>query len=548
MSLVIQFNFKNLYINNNKFYNLASKTYSATLFNSPSINVEGPKKGLKAIAFNPNKSQYMTCSSFYTTRNGLSFAFWFKADPSSGTYSRIFDFGNGSAQDNIIVFMYEGNLGFDVFSGSEYKKTDTIPNATNTWMHIVWTLDSSSGWNIYLNGVLKKTYSDGFYPKAIMRSNQYIGKSNWNNDPYFNGLISDFRVYSTVITQEEITNIYNQSYENTADSGELLDDVPLNTGETQLYNEIFCDLYKTNKEFNQCTDCSFGEQIIYKQSTESSEEACLNACSNENRCTSYSYDFSKKNDNCSQYISFPDVRYKNVKNVNSGYNVSKFKYKFSDLTGKQKKNVALKCSDQYLNNIFLTEKNIDLVTCINQDDDNEGNFTKIDVDPKCLYEIYNSNGMNPPTVNRVNYVDNPVLKLSKGDEIIDNYLSTYQNFIEKQVANSNINNLLNISSNEDVNNIKIPESQSDNTGTSNIATTILNVGDSILNTINTNTDSNNNIVNAELNETFENLNNAVIINDKYFSNSKIFLMFILIILFIVLIYCLIVINDKKIKF
>jgi hypothetical protein len=246
-------------------------------------------------------------------------------------------------------------------------------------------------------------------------------------------------------------------------------------------------------------------------------------------------------------LKFEFYKNQNVKNVNSGYNVSKFKYKFSDLTGKQKKNVALKCSDQYLNNIFLTEKNIDLLTCINQDDDNEGNFTKINVDPKCLYEIYNSNGLDPPKVDRVNYVDNPVLKLSKGDEIIDNYLNTYQSFIEKQVANSNINNLLNISSNENVNNIKIPESQSDNTSTSDIATTILNVGDSIVNTINTNTTIDN-TESEQLNETFENLNNAVIINNKYFSNSKIILIFILITLFIVLIYCLMVINDKKIKF
>lgn len=489
MSLAVNYNFKNLYINNNKFYNLVSKTYSGTLFNKPSINVDGPKKGLKAIAFKASAQQYMTVAPFYTTSNGLSFALWFKADSSNGSWARIIDFGNGAGQDNIVILFNNGNLGFDVIQGtSAYLKTDVISNVTNnTWYHIVWTLDPSRGWNIYVNGVLKQTYADAFYPKTMMRNYQYIGRSNWAADPYYQGYIADFRIYNTAITQTEVTDIFNKSFDTGPNSNNLVDDPPLVTGVSQLYNDIFCDLNKSSNDYIECTNCNFGEDIItYKTTTENSQERCRTRCSDEPRCTSYSYDFSKTKDNCSQYITFPNERYQGVQNINSGYNVNKFNYKFSDLNNSQKRNVALKCSDQYLNNMFLSQKNIDLISCITTDNDNMGNFTKIDADPKCIYNLYKSNGLNPGSENRVNYITDPILKISQGDPEIDNYYTTYQSFLQKQVSNSNINNLLNIkdppNNSTDKKRINVPPPAEDDM--SEIVKAITNTGEAIVSTIN----------------------------------------------------------------
>lgn len=507
MSIVIQFNFKNLYLNNNKFYNLASKTYSATLYNNPSVNVDGPKKGLKAIAFNSNIKQYMSCNSVYTTNNGLSFSFWLKADSNNINGVQIFDFSNGFGIDAVRCGIFNGNLSFLVTNGPGFSmKQDVIKNITNsTWIHIAWTMDLSKGWNIYVNGALKETFTDGMYPRAMLRSIQYIGRDAHPSTVYFNGLVTDFRVYNTALSQTEVTNIFNQTYDQTPDSSELVSDVPLNKGMTQLYNEIFCDLYKTTNGFNQCKDCTFDEQIVYKKTTESSEQSCLNTCSNEPRCTSYSYDFTKKTDNCSQFITFPNLRYKGVKNINSGYDVSKFGYKFTDLSESQKKNVALKCSDQFLNNTFLPNKNIELVKCISQDNDDDSNFSKINVDPKCIYDLYNSNGMNPPKVNRVNYIDSPVLSISQGDEIIDNRMNIYNNFLQKQIGNSNINNYLNRQSmNDPSKRVGIPETtvKPDN---SDILKKIIETGDDIVNIIDI--DNNGNSSSRLLRESYENQDN-----------------------------------------
>lgn len=498
---VIQYNFKNLYINNNKFYNLATKTYSATLFNNPSINVEGPKKGTSAISFNSIKEQYLKCSPFYTTNNGLSFALWFKADPSNITnWPRLFDFGNGTGMENILMAMPNKNLTVWLKNGENIYYKTIIPNiCDNVWRHIVWTLDPNNGWQIYLNGSLIQTYSDGLYPASIMRNYQYIGRSNWLGDPYFNGCIADFRVYNTVINSSTINSIYNQVFDSLKD-GELLNNVPLNAGSAQLYNEIFCDLYKTNKGFIQCKDCDFGDQVVYNSSTQPSEPDCLNVCSNNPVCTSYSFDFSKKDNNCSQYITFPNDRYKGVKNVNSGYDVSKFNYKYSELDPSKKKNVVNKCSNQYLNNIFLPNKNIDISECINVD--NDPFFTKIETNPKCIYNLYKSNELNPPIENRVNYVDDPMLKISQGDEVIDNYYTVYNSFLEKQVTNSNINNLLNIDSNSK--GLYIKKNTNPNSAiNSDTINTIVKAGQDIVQTLGTNNES---FMNYNLqNNTYSNL-------------------------------------------
>ena len=44
--------------------------------------------------------------------------------------------------------------------------------------------------------------------KHVKRTNQYIGRSNWIHDPYFQGSIGDFRIFDKVLTDGQIEKIY----------------------------------------------------------------------------------------------------------------------------------------------------------------------------------------------------------------------------------------------------------------------------------------------------------------------------------------------------
>jgi hypothetical protein len=212
-SILMQYNFANSDFSGSNLQNSVDKSYNASIINTPSVNQDGPMSSVKAISLN-GINQYISINAFETSNMGLSFAFWFKSNANK-TWARIFDFGNGSPNNNIIAFVNNGSLGLSVNTGNQgntaYQSSNIISNINdNNWRHIVWTLSYPNGWQVYLNGKLAQSYPQGSYPNNITRTNQYIGKSNWASDPYFNGSISDFRIYNGVVSTSEIINIYQE--------------------------------------------------------------------------------------------------------------------------------------------------------------------------------------------------------------------------------------------------------------------------------------------------------------------------------------------------
>ena len=157
-------------------------------------------------------SQYVQIPTFSTGNTGLSFSIWFKSTSLTSTWGRLFDFGNGAASDNIIMFLNAENLGLSVYVGSDadqlYNIIDSMEDGL--WRHVVWTLDPSGTWVVYENGVQLWSSQGRYYPKAMARFDNYLGKSNWN-DPFFDGSISDFRMYSYVLSVADVKSLYSSS-------------------------------------------------------------------------------------------------------------------------------------------------------------------------------------------------------------------------------------------------------------------------------------------------------------------------------------------------
>jgi hypothetical protein len=149
--------------------------------------------------------------------SGLSFAFWFRSNY-NGTWARICDFGNGVAQDNILIAINGNNLRFGIYKGAQSTEPDFITYNINDnkWYHAVITLACSSttlASNVctaYINGSTNTFTNTAYlYPNVINRTNNYLGRSNWDVDPQFFGNIDDFRVYPTVLTAAQVNEIYN---------------------------------------------------------------------------------------------------------------------------------------------------------------------------------------------------------------------------------------------------------------------------------------------------------------------------------------------------
>jgi hypothetical protein len=158
-SNLLQYDFTSSSFVNGVLNDLGNNNYNGKLVNNPSLNQPGPTSSLKSVALNSGQSQYIQTPSFTTPANGMSFSFWFRSNNNS-TWARVFDFGNGSNNENIIVFINSNSLGLSVRLGGDTgsSKFNAIPNMNdNVWRHLVWTISSDGlTWKVYINGVLER--------------------------------------------------------------------------------------------------------------------------------------------------------------------------------------------------------------------------------------------------------------------------------------------------------------------------------------------------------------------------------------------------------
>ncbi|WP_026794450.1 MULTISPECIES: LamG domain-containing protein [Planktothrix] len=170
------------------------------------INIKLVSRKRRGIVFDGTDDHVALPEMNHNYSKGITVEAWVWYD-SFNSWSRIIDFGSGSGVENIL-FANEGttnNLGFHVFQGTT-SQSITAPGVLETgkWMHLAASIDESGIATLYKNGEVIKTGSVHL-PKTINRTKNYIARSNWN-DSYFQGKISDLRIWKTSRTAEDIKN------------------------------------------------------------------------------------------------------------------------------------------------------------------------------------------------------------------------------------------------------------------------------------------------------------------------------------------------------
>ena len=127
------------------------------------------------------------------------------------SWARIFDLGNGAAQDNVILARSStsSTLALVVYVGS----TPYTLNATNAitngrWMHVAATYASGVGACIYVDGELKAS-GPLATPRSVERNQCFLGKSNWSADGFFRGGMTEVRIFNFARTQAQIQATQN---------------------------------------------------------------------------------------------------------------------------------------------------------------------------------------------------------------------------------------------------------------------------------------------------------------------------------------------------
>jgi hypothetical protein len=125
--------------------------------------------------------------------------------------SRAFDCAHGSS-DNIYMYNQDatGELRWTVRHGTDYKYLSGSNNdlTLGTRHHIVTTVVGTT-MRSYIDGVPKKTQTDGWEPTSMKRSNCYIGKGSSTNAGYLSGEVSSLKLYSGAMTEADVTAAYD---------------------------------------------------------------------------------------------------------------------------------------------------------------------------------------------------------------------------------------------------------------------------------------------------------------------------------------------------
>ncbi len=156
---------------------------------------------------------------------GKTFVIW--AHPTEvRRWARFLALGNGQDSDNVLFARFGASQDLTVTTFCEHRSSTRVTAENvlqlNTWQFLAMSLDTQGDVKIYYNGRLVKEGNAGSPIRDIVRRYNYIGRSNYAIDQYYCGMIDDARMYSLILTPEQILELYQNRDLSFSHSGPVL--------------------------------------------------------------------------------------------------------------------------------------------------------------------------------------------------------------------------------------------------------------------------------------------------------------------------------------
>jgi hypothetical protein len=147
--------------------------------------------------------------------NGITFSFWVRITSITGTYSRFIDFQSAASTNAGIVFVFNGGATRTFYlrcnnSIFEYNNNSITTNL-GVWHHILWCIDKTGKWDVYLNNLRINGTETATVPN-ITYNLRYINKSVYTGNGVWGGQMDDFRIYDRALSAADVSSLYNKTY------------------------------------------------------------------------------------------------------------------------------------------------------------------------------------------------------------------------------------------------------------------------------------------------------------------------------------------------
>jgi hypothetical protein len=127
-------------------------------------------------------------------------------------WERVFDFGKDTSQYLFLTpRAFRGGAQFTISNNGGYGSqtvASPAPLPAGQWVHVALTLSGATA-TLYVNGAVAGT--NAAMTRAPFRlggtDKNWIGRSQFPSDPYFNGKVDDFRIYSGAMTAAQVAEL-----------------------------------------------------------------------------------------------------------------------------------------------------------------------------------------------------------------------------------------------------------------------------------------------------------------------------------------------------
>ena len=178
--------------------------HTGTLANGAML---APGQRGNAVSLNGKGSYVSLPGGVVSDLSDFSIAAWVYLD-SCPEWARIFDFGGKPGAYMYLTPSGGGKVLFRVATVYDYT-SQTIQGAeklpAGQWVHVAVTLSGRVG-TLYVNGIAVGVNTDFRFPPFQLGDTpqNWIGRSQFDGDPYLSGKVDDFRIYNGALRPEEV--------------------------------------------------------------------------------------------------------------------------------------------------------------------------------------------------------------------------------------------------------------------------------------------------------------------------------------------------------
>lgn len=121
----------------------------------------------------------------------------------------IIHLGNSvSARQRWVLESGEGNQIIRLYDGGEYYIVNPYPNERYGWNHIACVFDNDQVHKIYHNGILRACVPNFGTTDSLLDTEKFHVGFNANSGDEYHGFLNDIKLYSGVLTDQEILTYY----------------------------------------------------------------------------------------------------------------------------------------------------------------------------------------------------------------------------------------------------------------------------------------------------------------------------------------------------